>query len=172
MRDLLQEVGWTNLGCVPNVPPTSIHLFSWNSLENKELCVENLNSPWCAEDGLQYVHLTSPQHVLIFHECHINENSLGKYISFQRLEFEEGGQLLLLRDSLFPGWVASLKSSSVSRCVFRGEPTDCSSVTLFSLRNSSEIKILELVQCSSCRNNWTESSFHPSSVRLRVQLWV
>lgn len=76
MRDLLQEVGWTNLGCVPNVPPTSIHLFSWNSLENKELCVENLNSPWCAEDGLQYVHLTSPQHVLIFHECHINENSL------------------------------------------------------------------------------------------------
>lgn len=57
----------------------------------------------CAEDGLQYVHLTSPQRVLLFHGCHINENSLGKYPSLRRLEFEEGGQLVLLLDSLFPG---------------------------------------------------------------------
>lgn len=170
MGDLLQEVGWTNLGCVPNVPPTSIHLFSWNSLENKELCAESLNSPIRASyftttcSAISWMSYKREQPGKIYF--------IPKAGIWGRRTVVVAARQFFSRWEVLSGWVASLKSSSLSCCVFRGEPTDCSSVTLFSLRNSSEIKILELVQCSSCRNNWTGSSFHPSSVRLRVQLWV
>lgn len=102
----------------------------------------------CAEDGLQYVHLTSPR-VLLFHGCHINENSWENILRYKGWNLRKQ-QLVLLLDSLFSGGRcrqdASLKSSSVSRCVFRGEPTDWSSATLFSLRKACSVFFMQTEQ--------------------------
>lgn len=176
MRDLLQEVGWTNLGCV--APPTSIpNLFSWNSLENKELCAENLNSPrWCDIDVCHVETAVCRRWTTIrasyFTTCSAiswmsyKREQLGKYPSLQRLEFEEATVGVAAGQFIFRWEVSSGRVLKVFI-----------SVTLRVQRRAHWLVLSNTVFIkeglfSVLHADWTGSSFHSSSVRLRVQLRV